>query len=309
MEQWPRRTLAVSPPPLEHLYVETGGVRLHLVAAGPADGPVVVLLHGFPEFWKGWSRQIGPLSAAGFRVIVPDQRGYNLSDKPATVVDYRLERLGEDVIGILDHVGAREACIAGHDFGATVAWWLLASCPQRFRAGAVLNVPHPLVMQRKLQSSLAQIRRSWYMFFFQLPLLPERWFSRNGFSAGTHLLAASSRAGTFGPDDLDEYRRAWSVPGAARAMIHWYRAAFRHGLPGRTPAQWRVRVPVLVLWGEEDRFLGREMARESLDHCDDGRCATFPGVSHWIQHEAPGRVADALIKHFSAALTRGTAAA
>lgn len=288
-------------PLLEHLQFETSGVRLHAVAAGPANGPVVVLLHGFPEFWKGWSPQIGPLAEAGFRVIVPDQRGYHLSDKPSKVADYRLERLGEDVTGMLDHLGVREACIAGHDFGATVTWWLLVSRPERFRAAAILNVPHPLVMQRKLQTSFAQMRRSWYMFFFQLPALPEWWFARNRFGTGTRLLCASSRAGTFGPDDLEDYRRAWSVPGAVRSMIHWYRAAFRHGLPRRSATQWRVRVPVLVLWGEEDRFLGREMAAESLAWCEDGRCVTFPGVSHWIQHEAPEPVAEALVAHFRAA--------
>lgn len=290
----------MNPRDLEHLVFDTNGVRLYAVAAGPAGGPVVVLLHGFPEFWKSWSRVIGPLAEAGYRVIVPDQRGCNLSDKPAQVADYRLELLAQDVLGILDQLGVQQGFIAGHDFGATVAWWLAVFHPGRFRAAAILNVPHPLVMQRKLQRSLAQMRRSWYMFFFQLPVLPERWFTANGCRVGTRLLVGSSRAGTFSAGDLDDYREAWSRPGALRAMIHWYRAAFRFRLPRRSPAQWRVSVPLLILWGDDDAFLGAEMAAESLELCDHGRCVTFPGVSHWIQHEEPQTVARELIAHFSA---------
>jgi pimeloyl-ACP methyl ester carboxylesterase len=286
-------------PDLEHLFFESNGIRLHVVAAGPADGPVVMLLHGFPEFWKGWSRQIGPLAAAGYRVIVPDQRGYNLSDKPKRVADYRLDVLAGDVLGILNALGVARAFIAGHDFGATVAWWLVVFHPERCRAAAMLNVPHPRVMQRRLQGSFAQMARSWYMFFFQLPTLPERWFTWRHCQVGARLMVRSSRAGTFSEEDLDDYRRAWSRPGALRAMIHWYRAAFRFALPKRPDAEWRVTVPVLILWGEEDAFLGREMAGESLALCDDGRCVMLPGVSHWIQHEEPERVARELISHFS----------
>lgn len=285
---------------LEHLVFELRGIKLHAVAAGPADGPVVILLHGFPEFWKSWSRQIPPLARAGYRVIVPDQRGYNRSDKPPKIADYRLELLAEDVICILDHLGVRQAFIAGHDFGATVTWWLLTFHPERFKAAVILNVPHPLVMQRRLRTSFGQMRKSCHMFFFQLPVVPERWFARNDCSAGLRLLVTTSRSGTFSREDLADYKRAWSVPGALRPMINWYRAAFRFALPRRTPAQWRVSVPVLVLWGEQDVFLSTEMARESLDFCADGICVLLPGVSHWIPHEEPARVTEELIRQFSA---------
>lgn len=286
-------------PALEDLCFQHEGVKLHAVAAGPIDGPVVVLLHGFPEFWRGWHLQIPLLVQAGYRVIVPDQRGYNTSDKPLDVVDYRLDRLAGDVVGLLDHLGVSRACIAGHDFGASVAWWVAAFHPDRVRSVAVLNVPHPKVMQKKLQGSLRQMLKSWYMFFFQLPGVPEWWFARKNFRFGERVLLASSRRGTFGPADLEAYRRAWSEPGAVRAMIHWYRAAFRFRLPETTSAGWRVSPPVLILWGEDDRFLSVEMARESLGYCARGRCVLLPGVSHWIQHEEPARVADELIRHFS----------
>lgn len=259
---------------------------------------MVILLHGFPEFWRSWHQQIVPLAQAGYRVIVPDQRGYNLSDKPSQVTDYRLEILARDVIKLLDQLGVQQAHIAGHDFGASVTWLLISAYPERFRSAVILNVPHPRIFQRKLKTSKEQKKKSWYMFFFQLPFLPELWLRRNHFRAGINLLLQSSRSGTFNRQDLDDYRQAWSQPGALRSMIHWYRAAIRFGLPKRTNSEWVVPVPTLILWGEEDVFLLPEMALESLEFCTAGRCVVLPGVSHWIQHEEPQRVSNELIAHF-----------
>ena len=281
------------------------GLRLHAVAAGPPEGPVVILLHGFPEFWWGWHHQIEPLAEAGFRVIVPDQRGYNLSAKPRPISAYRLDRLGGDVLALLDHLGVERACIAGHDFGAAVVWWLLLFHPHRFHRAAILNVPHPLVFARKLRTSWRQLRRSWYIFAFQLPWLPEAALARHNFQPLAQSLLASSRTGTFSPADLEAYRRAWAVPGSLHAMLQWYRAAFRSGFnplappPAPGPKAGMVSVPVLILWGEEDRFLLSEMAIESLAFCTSGKALLFPDVSHWIQHEEPARVAAELIAHFS----------
>ena len=289
--------------PLEHLVYTNEGLRLHAVAAGPIHGPVVILLHGFPEFWWGWHHQIGPLADAGYRVIVPDQRGYNLSDKPPHPTAYRLDHLGGDVLALLDHLGIDHAYLAGHDFGAAVAWWLLMAHPHRFPAAAILNVPHPRVMARKLRTSLRQLARSWYIFFFQIPRLPEWWLSRQHFRALAQSLLSSSRRGTFSPADLDAYRHAWAQPGSLRAMLHWYRAALRSGFSAPPPDGGRVTVPLLILWGEEDRFLCREMATESLAFCARGRVIPFPGVSHWIQHEEPERVTRELLAHFSSSLT------
>jgi pimeloyl-ACP methyl ester carboxylesterase len=162
----------------------------------------------------------------------------------------------------------------------------------------ILNVPHPRILQRKLKTSKEQKKKSWYMFFFQLPLLPELWFRRNNFRGGLNMLLHSSRGGTFNQQDIDNHREAWSQPGALRSMIHWYRAAIRFGLPKRTNAEWRVSVPTLILWGEDDVFLLPEMALESLEFCANGRCVVLPGVSHWIQHEEAERVSKELIAHF-----------
>ncbi len=181
---------------MESFSFKNGGVDLHAVAAGPKDGPVVILLHGFPEFWYGWHRQIEPLAAAGFRVIVPDQRGYNLSSKPSGVAAYALTELVSDVIAIADQLGQEKVFLAGHDWGAAVAWGTALLHPQRIAKLVVLNVPHPSVMRKFLSTRPRQFFRSWYMFFFQLPWLPEAVFSAFNFRIGARALLRSSRSAT-----------------------------------------------------------------------------------------------------------------
>ena len=280
---------------VENLSFKNGDVGLHAVAAGPEDGSVVVLLHGFPEFWYGWDRQIEPLAAAGFRVIVPDQRGYNLSSKPAGVAAYGLTELVSDVIAIADQLGQEKILLAGHDWGAAVAWSAALLHPQRVAKLAVLNVPHPSVMRKFLSTRPRQILRSWYMFFFQLPWLPEAIFSAFHFRVGSRSLLRSSRPGTFTTEDLAQYRSAWSQPGALTAMINWYRALFRTRakFPDKT-----VRVPTRILWGERDDFLLTEMAHESLRYCTSAELFTFANASHWLQHEEPARISELLIDFF-----------
>lgn len=268
---------------LEHRDVSTNGVRLHLVDAGPLDGPPLVLLHGFPEFWYGWRQQIPFLAEAGYRVLAPDQRGYNLSDKPRGLDSYRLDRLAADVVGLLDALGLERAGLVGHDWGAFVAWWAAATRPDRFRRLAVLNVPHPAVMRRFLRRDRRQRRRSWYIFFFQLPWLPEYWYRRKSFAIGVRTLKGTSRRGTFSEEDLVAYREAWSRPGALRATIDWYRASWRRPQRGLSTA--RITIPTMILWGERDIFLDRRMVEPSLEMCDDGRLVEFPEATHWLQHE------------------------
>jgi pimeloyl-ACP methyl ester carboxylesterase len=282
---------------LENISFQNSDVTLHAVAAGPRNGRVVVLLHGFPEFWYGWHKQITPLANAGFRVIAPDQRGYNLSSKPAGVASYALAELVSDVISIADQLGQQKIFLAGHDWGAVVAWSTALLHPQRIAKLAVLNVPHPSVMRRFLSAHLRQMLRSWYIFFFQLPYLPEALFSSFNFRIGTRSLLDSSRPGTFSPEDLAQYRVAWSQPGALTAMINWYRALFRvrTKFPDRT-----VRVPTRILWGEHDAFLLTEMAHESLRYCTDAELFTFAGATHWLQHEEAARVSQLLIDFFRA---------
>jgi epoxide hydrolase 4 len=281
--------------PLDTITFRIGAVSLHAIAAGSKDGPVVVLLHGFPEFWYGWRRQIEPLAAAGFRVIVPDQRGYNLSSKPSGVAAYALTELVSDVIAIADQLGQEKIFLAGHDWGAAVAWSAALLHPQRIAKLVVLNVPHPSVMRKFLSTRPRQLLRSWYMFFFQLPWLPEKLFSAFNFRMGARALLRSSRPGTFTAEDLAHYRTAWSQSRAVTAMINWYRALFRARakFPDKT-----VRVPTRILWGERDAFLLAEMAHESLRYCTNADLFAFANATHWLQHEEPTRVSELLIDFF-----------
>jgi pimeloyl-ACP methyl ester carboxylesterase len=282
---------------LRHRTIATHGIQLHTVEAGPEDGPLVVLLHGFPELWYGWREQIGPLARAGFRVLVPDQRGYNRSDKPKGVSAYSLDRLAGDVVGLIDAAGCDQACLAGHDWGGAVAWWTAITHPKRIAKLAVLNLPHPDVFRWHLWTHPAQLRKSWYIFAFQLPWLPERLLRRNDWARTVRALQKSARPGTFSEADLAVYREAWGQPGAITAMLDWYRAALR--ARPRQPASTRVRVPTLLLWGAQDDFLGREMAQPSIDRCDGGRLVFLEKATHWLQHEEPEEVNRQLHMHFA----------
>lgn len=270
-----------------HATIKTNGINLHVVQAGPEDGPLVILLHGFPEFWCGWRKQIDFLAGQGFRVWAPDQRGYNLSDKPRGIAAYNLNELSADVIGLIEAAGREKASLVGHDWGAAVAWWTACKYPDRLSKMGILNVPHHQVFQKTITTDTEQRLRSWYMMFFQIPWLPEAMISLLNTKAFARALQQTSRPGTFTEVDLAEYRKAWSQPGALTGMINWYRAVVQK--PPKAPDP-RVRVPTLVLWGKKDRFLKHEMAQASIELCEDGRLMYFDDVTHWIQHEEPERV-------------------
>ena len=280
-------------------FVDVGEVALHTVVAGPNDGEPVVLLHGFPECWYAWHDLIGLLAAAGYRVVVPDQRGYNRSDKPDPVSAYRIDVLAGDVSGLIDAIGADDAHIVGHDWGALVAWWLGLHDLDRVRTLSALNVPHPAVFRRALLTDPRQLIRSWYGLLFQLPWLPEALARRNDWRAAVRSMADTSRPGAFDAVDFDRYRRAWAVESAYRSMVHWYRAAVRANT--RPRRQW-VAPPTLVLWGAEDAFLRRSLAAKSESYCDNGRLVVWDDATHWLHHEHPERVVDELTTQFDAVL-------
>jgi pimeloyl-ACP methyl ester carboxylesterase len=292
-------------PGASERYVRTNGVSLHVVESGPRRGPLVVLLHGFPDFSYGWRKQAPALAAAGFRVLVPDQRGYTTSDKPKAVSDYALPKLAADVVGLIDEAGQERAFVVGHDWGAAVAWWLALTRPERVERAAVLNVPHPTVMRRHVLTNPRQALRSWYVFFVQLPWLPERLLARDDHA----LLAGAlrgSRRGAFTRADVERYRAAWAEPGALTAMLNWYRAAVR--APGSLSSG-RVRVPLLLLWGARDAFLGRELVEPSAARCDDARVVVYDKASHWVQLDEPEAVNDELVRFFRGRAARRRAAA
>jgi len=266
------------------------GVALHCIEAGPEDGPLVILLHGFPEFWWGWRHQIGPLAEAGFRVVAPDQRGYNLSDKPGGRRAYDLDALAADVIGLVDALGRETCWLVGHDWGGLVAWWTASRFPQRIAGLAAINAPHPDAAGPYMRSHPRQMLRSSYVGFFQIPRLPEAMLSARGHHSLKDALRRSSRPGTFSDADLAHYETAWSQPGALTAMLNWYRA-----LPLRPRhSEGRLAMPVLVLWGRGDQFLESGLAEASLALCENGQVRWFETATHWVHLEEPKAVADAL---------------
>jgi pimeloyl-ACP methyl ester carboxylesterase len=274
-------------------HVIAHGIRLHLAEAGPGDGPLVLLLHGFPEFWYGWRKQLPALAAAGYHVVAPDQRGYNLSEKPPGIAAYRVDLLADDVVGLMSALGYERAAVAGHDWGAAVAWHTALRYPERVERLAILNVPHPVVFQRNLRNNPSQMRKSWYILFFQLPWLPEALARRGDWDGAARVLKSSSHPGTFTEDDLARYRAAWSEPGACTAMVNWYRAVVQR--PPRLPANRRVTMLTEIIWGGRDEFLEVSMARESLEFCDRGHLTMIPQGTHWIQHEEPDLVNECLV--------------
>lgn len=270
---------------MEHSYVQTNGITLHTVTAGPEDGPLVLLLHGFPEFWHGWQKQIGPLAEKGYRVVVPDLRGYNLSDKPQGIENYTLNLLRDDVTGLIVHFGRQSATIIGHDWGGAVAWYLAATKPQYVDKLIAVNIPHPKAMMRVMAKNPLQWVKSSYIAFFQLPELPEKTLAAEYFKTMVGSLVSTSNPGTFSEEELGMYKEAWAQPGALTAMLNWYRA-IREGNITQVPDH-KISVPVRIIWGLGDQFLSSLLAKESLDFCEDGNLVFVGEATHWIHHEQP----------------------
>jgi epoxide hydrolase 4 len=281
---------------VEEGYADLGEVRLHYVEAG--EGPLVVLLHGFPEFWFSWRFQIPALVAAGFRVVAPDMRGYNLSSRPRGARAYDTDRLAADVRDLIRERGAERAFVAGHDWGAGAAWIAAMNHPEVVERLAILNVPHPRRMLQGLRTP-RQLAKSWYMLFFQLPWLPEL-SARAGGWWGFRRAFEEARPGAFTPSDIERYVEAWSQPGGPTGMINFYRAALR-----QTPrsAEGRIRpvhAPTLVIWGQRDRYLSAELAEpERADVPNLERVVLLPEASHWVHLDEPERVSELLIEFFS----------
>jgi len=281
--------------PLESRRVDVGDVTLHVVLAGPEQGPPVVLLHGFPEFWYAWKGVLPALVAAGYRVIVPDQRGYGDSDKPKAVEDYAIDALGDDAANLVAALGHENAFVVAHDWGGGVAWNLAIRHPERVRKLAVLDTPHPDA-RRHLETKEETI--SWYRIYFQIPWLPEESARWGNWYVTSEMLRKTAKPGAFPDAKLDQYRSAWDRDGAYRTMVNWYRASFRsapHAGDDR-----RVRVPTLILVAEDDAFIPGDLTRASAALCDDARVVELGSGTHWVVQEQPERVAAELVAFFGA---------
>ncbi len=279
-------------PAISHETVSLSGVELHVAVAGEADAPLVLLLHGFPEFWGAWRRAIGPLVAAGWRVAVPDQRGYGASSKPQGIAAYALDVLADDVVGIATRLGAPRFALVGHDWGGIVAWHVAARNAAAVERLVILNAPHPCSLLGYALTHPGQMLRSTYVGFFQLPVVPEAVLGANNSALLAAALTQSSRRGTFGDAELAEYRRVWAESGALRAMVDWYRA-----MPLSTPTARKITAPVRILWGDADTALQPGLAEAALRYCEQAEVIHLPGASHWLHHEEPEEI-DARLAEF-----------
>ncbi|WP_375437559.1 alpha/beta fold hydrolase [uncultured Hymenobacter sp.] len=262
------------------------GLTLHVVEAGPVDGSLLILLHGFPEFWWAWRHQITPFAEAGYRVVVPDLRGYNQSEAPEEVSAYRLDRLVADVLALADHYEAERFYLVGHDWGGIIAWGVGASHSDRLRRLVVMDAPHPDLWAEQAFTHPTQALRSTYVAVFQLPWLPETALSALDFAGLRAMVESTARADAFKPGELEQYIQAWDQ-GSLTAMLNYYRALREREKPAQPT---RIQVPTLVLWGEHDSFLEHHVAYAARDLCDHGHLVIIEGATHWLHLEEPARV-------------------
>jgi pimeloyl-ACP methyl ester carboxylesterase len=276
-------------------FCRVNGVQLHYAEQG--KGPLVILLHGFPEFWYGWNKQI-PVLSAYYRIVAPDMRGYNLSDKPNAVSAYKIEILAKDIADLVAALGEKKAIVVGHDWGAAVAWALAAFYPDVVEKLAILNVPHPKEMTRAFREfNLKQWRKSWYIFFFQLPLLPEAWVGKESFFYKV-FRGMSRKRESFTAEDIEKYVNAFKHKGARRGAVNYYRAAFR--AIASTPEYPSIKAPTMMLWGEQDKALGKELTLRTANYCA-GPFEIFydPESGHFLQHDNPDWVNEKLLQFFA----------
>ena len=277
--------------------IDANGVKLRAAVAG--QGPLIVMVHGFPESWYSWRHQIPAIAAAGYHVIAPDMRGYNLSSRPRGFASYTGERLAADVRDLIRERGSEQAMLAGHDFGGEVAWATAMRHPEVVERLVILDALHPRRMLEGLRTP-RQMVRSWYYWVFQLPWLPERIMSARRFHMLRRLFERDARPGAFSAADVDRYVDAWSQPGAVGAMSDYYRALVRALLGEGHSRVSQVTAPTLVIWGQHDRYLGVELAEpDRADVPNLDRVVVLPGASHWVMHDEPAEVSRLLIDFFS----------
>jgi pimeloyl-ACP methyl ester carboxylesterase len=280
---------------IEHGYAEVNGVRLHYARAGA--GPLMLFLHGFPEFWRGWKGPLEYFGARGWLAVAPDQRGYNLSDKPAGVEHYRAKLLIEDIRQLARSLGGERFVLVAHDWGGAIAWNFAIAHPELLSQLVIVNSPHPYTFWRELVNNPAQQQASAYMLLLR-DAKAERVLSQDGY-AKLWQFAFGWGTPRFSEQDKAEYLAAWAQPGALTGGLNWYRASPLYPPSAADPGASRLRleakdfvvkVPTLVIWGEEDRAL-LPGCLEGLEQCvPDLRVVRVPGASHWIVHEYPDRV-------------------
>lgn len=295
-----------------HETARVNGLDVHYVTVDPApdavdhptgDAPLVVCLHGFPEFWYAWRHQLDALARAGYRVVAPDLRGYNRSSQPKGVDSYRTAELVGDVRGLIEGLGYARAVVVGHDWGGSVAWDVAIRDPALLDRLVVLNSPHPELFREALVSSPTQVLKSWYVFLFQLPWIPERILEADDYRVVGEMLTDTATPEAFTDADIRRYKDAMARSGSMRGPVNYYRAIARETIgdelrtlvPGAETRQGTVDVPTLVVWGEDDMALSVELLDGLEEWVSDLRVERLPGASHWVQADEPDRVNELLV--------------
>ncbi|HEY9910205.1 MAG TPA: alpha/beta hydrolase [Thermosynechococcaceae cyanobacterium] len=268
-----------------HSFVRTNGVSLHYVAQG--EGPLILFLHGFPEFWYSWRKQI-PEFAQDHKAVAIDLRGYNDSDKPEPASAYVMAEFVRDVKGVIEGLGYQRCVLVAHDWGAAIAWNFAYAHPEMLEKLVILNLPHPAKFAEGLRTP-QQLLRSWYIFLFQIPVLPEFLIQLDDYSALEQAFRGMAiDKTTFSDADIETYKNAFAKRGVLTAAINYYRNALQQGFVDRS---WGVlEVPTLMIWGEEDAALGKELTYGTEQYVRDFRIFYIPNCSHWVQQERPDLV-------------------
>ena len=270
----------------QHRDIITNDIRIHYVTQG--TGPLIVLLHGFPEFWYSWRHQIPFLASLGYTVVAPDLRGYNDSDKPTK--GYNVSTLVRDIVGLIKGLGYEKAIIVGHDWGGVLAWAFAMRYPQMTEKLIGLNAPPPWTYAREMRT-WKQLRKSWYVFFFQLPWLPEYLLGRNHAAMIARMLRGSAvQKSAFPEEALQRYREAMSKPRALASSLNYYRALFRHPRANRGLFSARVSAPTLLIWGTQDIALDIAMTYGLEQWVPNIQIKRIPDSGHWVQQEKPDLV-------------------
>jgi epoxide hydrolase 4 len=271
------------------------GLHMRIARAGSPDAPLVVMLHGFPECWYSWRHQLRALCDS-FDCVAPEMRGYGESDAPRGVMNYTLDKLVGDVVDLIAALGRERAVVIGHDWGGAVAWATALMRPEVVERLAVLNCPHLKRMSEELRRNFRQMRRSWYMAFFQIPRLPEALFRRRNFALLDRALKDGTvHKGVITDDDMRYFRDAFKNPYSISAAINYYRANFRSGLMARSGQNtWidrKIAVPTMLIWGEQDFALGKELTYD-MERLFTGsfEIRYIPDSGHWVQQERPDLV-------------------
>ncbi len=266
----------------QHDSINTNGINIHYVTQG--NGPLMLMLHGFPEFWYSWRYQI-PEFASEFKVVAPDLRGYNDSDKPITQSAYVMDEFIKDVEGIIRGLGYEKCVLVGHDWGGGIAWNFAYTYPEIVERLIIMNHPHYAKFAEGFRTR-QQLLRSWYVFFFQLPLIPELFIQSQNYKFIENVFKGMAiNQNAFSQEDIDAYKDAAAKPGAIKAMINYYRNIFRTQIFNQ---HWDIlEIPTLMIWGEEDTALGKELTYGTEEYVKDFQIRYIPQCSHWVQQEQP----------------------